>query len=93
MVGVYDYDDYHYCRNYEKNNLTMYDQSYIMKNKVRSEIMKNLKCVKDVIIIPVKINDNFLCSNEIDIVAYPDDLKTKKENGIIECVDINKIII
>ena len=81
-VGVYDINDYEYFTK---------DKQYVMENKVRVEIMKNLRCVDDAIIVPTKITDEFLKQNDFDYVVYPKTSRVKQENGIIECDLINKI--
>ena len=55
------------------------------------EIMKNLRCADDAIIVPTKITDEFLKQNDFDYVVYPKTSRVKQENGIIECDLINKI--
>lgn len=97
IVGVYDYDDYEYykkhCKKYNTINMPQCDQSFIMANKVRLDIMSNIKCVKDAIVIPVEITPDYLANNDYDYVVYPANLKTKLENGIIEQDLINKFIV
>jgi glycerol-3-phosphate cytidylyltransferase-like family protein len=81
-IGVYDTDDYEYFTK---------TKQYVMEKKVRVEIMKNLRCVDDAIIVPTLITDEFLKQNDFDYVIYPKSNRVKQENGIIECNLNNKI--